>query len=187
VKSGNWCGDAQDFRYDAQVNMTHVEESGTDDKGPYHFTINNTFDEQNRFKGQTVSTGTFSSAQYVTDDQGNVTRVSAGGPEGLSRYFFNELGYEMRQEFKPVKGPGWTYERVRNPHSNATTEVVVRCHSGQSNCRLNSTHLWVKTASRASLISPQHARTPKVNLLLTQTLIYEEAFMTKGAGLKTRP
>jgi hypothetical protein len=46
-----------------------------------------------------------------------------------STYFFNELGYQMRQEFKPVKGPGWTYERARNPHSNATTEVVVHCHS----------------------------------------------------------
>jgi YD repeat-containing protein len=129
VKSGNWRGDAQDFRYDAHVNMTRVEESGTDDKGPYHFTINNTFDEQNRFKGQTVSTGTFSSAKYVTDDKGNVTQVNVGGPEGFSRYFFNEFGYETRQEFQPVKGAGWTYERVRNPNSNATTEVVVRCRN----------------------------------------------------------
>jgi hypothetical protein len=93
------------------------------------FTINNTFNEQNRFQGQTVSTGTFSSVQYITDDTDNVMQVTVRGPEGFSRYLFNELGYETRQEFEPVKRPGWTYERVRNPNSNATTEVVVRCHS----------------------------------------------------------
>ena len=129
VKSRNWRGDAQDFTYDAQFNMTRVEEWGTDSKGVYHFTIINTFNEQNRFRGQTVSTGRFSSVQYLTDDKDNVIQVNVRGPEGFSRYFFNRLGYETRQEFKPVKGPGWTYERVRNPNSNATTEVVVRCHS----------------------------------------------------------
>jgi YD repeat-containing protein len=129
VKSRNWRGNTQYFSYDAQFNMTRIEESGTDSKGPYHFTINNTFNEQNRFKGQTVSTGTFSSAEYTTDNKDNVIQVNVRGPEGLSRYFFNELGYETRQEFKPVKGFGWTYERMRNPNSNATIEVVVRCHS----------------------------------------------------------
>jgi hypothetical protein len=34
-----------------------------------------------------VSTGTFSSAQYVTDDKGNVTQVNVGGPEGLAVTF----------------------------------------------------------------------------------------------------
>src|SRR5258708_23440205 len=65
VKSRNWRGDGQDFSYDAQFNMTRVEEFGIDSKSPYHFTIDNTFDEQNRFKGQTVSTGTFSSVEYI--------------------------------------------------------------------------------------------------------------------------
>ncbi len=106
VKSGNWRGDAQDFRYDAQVNMTRVEESGTDDKGPYNFTINNTFDEQNRFKGQTVSTGTFLSAQYVTDDKSNVTQVNVGGPEGLSRYFFNEFRLRDAPRISAGQRPG---------------------------------------------------------------------------------
>jgi hypothetical protein len=66
--------------------------------------------------------------QYVTDSKDNVIQVDVRGPEGLRRYFFNELGYETGQESKPVKGPGWTYERIRNPSSNATTEVVVHCH-----------------------------------------------------------
>jgi hypothetical protein len=80
-------------------------------------------------RGRQCLPGTFSSAQYVTDDKGNVTQVNVGGPEGFSRYFFNEFGYETRQEFQPMKGAGWTYERVRNPNSNATTEVVVRFHN----------------------------------------------------------
>ena len=127
VKSRSSGGDAQDFTYDAQFNLTRVEELGKDSKGPYHFTINNEFNEQNRFKAQTVSTGTFASAQYITDGKGNVVQVNVHGPEGLSRYFFNDLGYETRQEFKPVKGFGWTYERMRNPVSNATTRVIVHC------------------------------------------------------------
>ena len=67
--------------------------------------------------------------QYVTDSKDNVIQTDVRGPEGFSRYFFNELGYETGQDFKPVKGSGWTYERKRNPNSNATAEVVVHCHN----------------------------------------------------------
>lgn len=129
VKSRTWRGDAQNFTYDAQFNMTRVDEFGTDSKGSYHFTIDNTFDEHNRLKAQTVSTGAFSSVQYITDDKDKVIQANVRGQEGFSRYFFNELGYETRQEFTPVKGQGWTYELVRNPKSNATSEIVVRCHN----------------------------------------------------------
>jgi hypothetical protein len=50
----------------------------------------------------------------------NVIQADVRGPEGFSRYFFNELGYETGLDFKPVKGSGWTYERKRNPNSNAS-------------------------------------------------------------------
>jgi YD repeat-containing protein len=129
VKSRNWSGDAQDFTYDARFNMTRVEESGTDREGSYRFTINNTFDGQNRLRGQTVSTGAVFSVQYFTDDKDNIVQADVRDLEGLSRYFFDELGYDTREEFKRVKGPGWTFERVRDLNSNVITEVVLRCQS----------------------------------------------------------
>jgi YD repeat-containing protein len=127
VKSRNWRGEAQDFVYDSQFNMIRVDESGTDQQGCYGFTIKNSFNEQNRFKAQTVNTGTFASAEYNADKNNNIIQVDVRGPEGLSHYFFNELGYEIRQQFQPVKGAGWTYERVRNPASNATRAVILQC------------------------------------------------------------
>ena len=52
VKSRNWRGDVQAFRHDAQFNMIRVEESRTDSKGFYHFTISNSFNEQNASRGK---------------------------------------------------------------------------------------------------------------------------------------
>jgi len=129
VKSRNWRGDTQDFRYDAQFNMTRADESGTDRQGPYRFTIINAFDQQNRFAGQTMDSGGFTSAEYITNEGGKVIQVNVGSAEGLSRYFFSESGYEARQEFTPIKGWGWTYELVRDQASNAPTTLTVHCHT----------------------------------------------------------
>jgi YD repeat-containing protein len=131
VKARTWQGTAQDFTYDAQFNMTRVQESGTDADGPYAFTVNNSFNEQNRFKSQTVSDGYYCSAQYVTDANNNIVQAEVRDPEGLSRYFFNEVGYEIREEFHPVKGEGWTYERVRDPKSNEAVELFVQCRTAK--------------------------------------------------------
>lgn len=128
VKSRNWRGDGQDFSYDAQFNMTHVDEFAIASKGYDHFTIDNTFDELNRFKAQTLSTGAVYSVQYI-GDKDKVIQANVRSPEGFSRYFFTAFGYETRQEFTPVKGQRWTYELVRDPKSNATSEIVVRCHN----------------------------------------------------------
>jgi hypothetical protein len=67
--------------------------------------------------------------QYFTDDKDNIVQADVRDLEGLSRYFFNELGYDTREEFKPVKGPGWTFERVRDLNSNVITEVALRCQN----------------------------------------------------------
>jgi hypothetical protein len=129
AKSRNWRGDTQDFRYDAQFNMTRVDESGTDRQGPYRFTIINAFDQQNRFAAQTMDSGGFTSAEYITNESGKVIQVNVGSAEGLSRYFFSESGYEARQEFTPIKGWGWTYELARETASNAPTTLTVHCHT----------------------------------------------------------
>ena len=109
--------------------MTRVDESGTDRKGHYRFTIINAFDKQNRFSAQTMDSGGFTSAQYITDESGKMIQVNVGSAEGLSRYFFSESGYEARQEFTPIKGSGWTYELVRDQASNAPTTLTVHCHT----------------------------------------------------------
>lgn len=94
----------------------------------------------------------------------------------------------MRQEFKPVKGPGWTYERVRNPHSNATTEVVVHCHSATIELPIEfNAPLGEDGESRIAYLSAACKDAEGKPSPDAKTLIYEEAFMTKGAGLKTRP
>jgi hypothetical protein len=129
VKSCNWRGDTQDFRYDAQFNMARVDESGTDRHGPYRFTIINAFDQQNRFAAQMMDSGGFTSAEYITNESGKMIQVNVGSAEGLSRYFFSESGYEASQEFTPIKGWGWTYELVRDQASNAPTTLTVHCHT----------------------------------------------------------
>jgi YD repeat-containing protein len=129
VKSRNWRGDTQDFRYDAQFNMARVDESGTDRQGPYRFTIINAFDQQNRFAAQTMDSGGFTSAQCIMNESGKVIQVNVGSAEGLSRYFFSESGYEARHEFTPIKGSGWTYELARDQASNTPTTLTVHCHT----------------------------------------------------------
>jgi YD repeat-containing protein len=43
AKSRNWRGETQEFSYDAQFNMSRVDESGRDVQGLYRFTIINPF------------------------------------------------------------------------------------------------------------------------------------------------
>jgi len=129
VRAQNWRGDSQDFFYDAQWNMTRIQELGSGETGLYSWSINNTFDEQNRFKAQALSSGEVIAVRYFTDSKNNVVQTDVRGSEGLSQYFFNELGYETRQEFQPTKGPGWIYQQVRDPKSNAATEAFLQCGS----------------------------------------------------------
>ena len=107
ARSQNWRGATQYFKYDAQFNMARVDESGRDAQGPYRFTIINAFDKQNRFAAQIMDSGGFTSAEYITNQNGKVIEANVGSAEGLSRYFFSESGYEAGQEFKTMKCWGW--------------------------------------------------------------------------------
>jgi YD repeat-containing protein len=133
VEARSWRGDQQKFAYDNQFNMTFVHEKGPRTKRTeaYNFTISNTYDEQNRFKRQKISTGEAYSAKYITDSNGHVRENDVHGPAGLSRYFFNEAGYETREEFRPSVGPGWTLERVYDANSNAAVEAILRCQTAK--------------------------------------------------------
>ena len=129
ARSQNWRGATQDFKYDARFNMARVDESGKGARGPYRFTIINAFDKQNRFAAQTMDSGGFTSAEYITNESGKMIQVNVGSAEGLSRYFFSDSGYEARHEFTPVKGWGWKYELVRDQASNSPTTLTVHCHT----------------------------------------------------------
>jgi YD repeat-containing protein len=129
TQARNWRGDEQQFTYDNQFNMAFVHEQGpkTGLTEAYDFTVTNSFDEQNRFKSQRISTGEEYTAEYITDSDNNVLEGDVSGPSGLSRYFFNEAGYEFHEEFLPTEGSGWKLDRVRDPNSNATVEIILRC------------------------------------------------------------
>jgi YD repeat-containing protein len=121
AESRNWRGATQDFKYD-------VDESGIDAQGPYRFTIVNAFDKQNRFAAQIMDSGGFTSAEYITNQNGKVIQANVGSADGLSRYFFSDSGYEAGQEFTPIKGWGWKYELVRD-QGNAPATMTIHCHT----------------------------------------------------------
>jgi YD repeat-containing protein len=132
VAVGNWRGDAQKFGYDQQFNMTFVHEKGPPSgrEGPYNFSITNSFDEGNRLKTQKISTGKAYSVKYVTDANNRIRQGDVRGPTGLTRFFFNEAGYEIREEFvSATDASRWTLERTLDKNSNATVELVLHCQN----------------------------------------------------------
>ena len=164
VRARNWRGDEQQFAYDNQFNMTFVREKGprTGRTEAYNFTITNSYDEQNRFKRQRISTGEAYSAKYIIDGNNHVREGDVRGPAGLSRYFFNEAGYETREEFRPTEGSGWTLERVRDSNSNATVQVILRCPSGKIRLPLNlDSPLAASGESRISYLAETCERAEK--------------------------
>jgi hypothetical protein len=133
VEARSWRGDHQTFDYDAGFNMTFVHEKGPKNDGlpPYDFAANTRFDEQNRFKSQKVTTGETYSVKYLSDGQDKIRQADVQENSGLVRYFYNAANYETRQEFHPIKGSGWTLERVHDPDSNAVVRVTLKCESAQ--------------------------------------------------------
>ena len=73
-KAANWRGETDEFRYDAQFNMTFVREKtpATAKRPACTVTVTNWFDSKNRFAGQTVSTGEFASVKYTTAPNGDI-------------------------------------------------------------------------------------------------------------------
>ena len=86
------------------------------------------FDQQNRFAAQTMDSGGFTSAEYITNKNGKVIQANVGSAEGFSRYSFSESGYEAGQEFTPIKGWGWKYDLVRD-QGNAPATMTIHCHT----------------------------------------------------------
>jgi YD repeat-containing protein len=133
IEARNGRGDRQTFAYDTQSNMTFVHERGPGTKlaPPYNFSITNHYGAGNRFSSQQISTGETYSARYYGVADGHARQTDVQGPLGLSKYFFNSDGYEVRREFHPVTGFGWSLDHVHNATSNATTDLVLTCASGK--------------------------------------------------------
>jgi YD repeat-containing protein len=133
VEAHSWRGDHQNFAYDKQSNMTFIHERGPSDKPgrPYNFSITNHYGAENRFSSQKISSGERYSATYYGVVDGHAQRTEVRGPLGLSKYFFNADGYEIRREFHPVTGFSWSLNHLHDATSNATTGLVLTCASGK--------------------------------------------------------
>jgi hypothetical protein len=133
AKARNWRGDTQRFAYDNRFNMTFVHEKGPRTKRTeaYDFSVRNFYDDQNRLKRQRVSTGEVYSAKYISDDEHHTRETDVRAPIGLSRYFFNEARYEIREEFRSADGTGWTLELSRDPNSNAAIDATLQCRAAK--------------------------------------------------------
>jgi YD repeat-containing protein len=138
VEAVSWRHERQTFAYDSQYNMTFVHETAPPTKHAeaYDFEIHNFYDRHNRFSRQWASGGVAYSAKYTTDSDGHIRENDVQGPTGLSRYFFNAAGYETRQEYSPLEGAGWTLERVHDPNSNATVQVILKCQTQKTHLPL---------------------------------------------------
>ena len=138
VKARNWRGDRQTFAYDSRFNMTFVHEKGPQTSGSeaFDFSVINSYDEQNRLKRQKISTGEVYWAKYITDKRNHTRETVVGNPSGLTRYFFNEAGYVIREEFRSPKGVAWTLEQARDPNSNSTLRATLHCTTAKSDLPL---------------------------------------------------
>jgi hypothetical protein len=138
IRARNWRGDKQTFAYDSQFNMTFVHEKGprTSSSEAYDFTITNSYDGQNRLKRQKISTGEVYWAQYITDAKNHTRETVVGNPSGRTRYFFNQAGYVIREEFRAPNGAAWTLEQARDPNSNSTVRATLHCATGKTDLPL---------------------------------------------------
>ncbi len=151
TKSSNWRGDHQTFGYDAHFNMTSIHEwgpAGRDGGGRYRFSIINRFDSKDRFASQTVSNGYWSSAKYHVDGNGTNLQTDVRAPEGLTKYFFDEVGWLMREEFTGGSSK-WSFAYLRDPRTNELRDAVLTCPSG-------TLHLPLKMARQISTMGEIH-------------------------------
>jgi YD repeat-containing protein len=134
IRSNNWRHDTQVFQYDERSNMISVRESGPsgrDGGGPYKFEIKNHYDKNDRFSGQWVSNGDWSSANYQTNMQGGVLQTDVSNQSGSTRYFFDKVGFKYREEFRINKRLRWTLEVRREPNTHEVLEATLSCGTGK--------------------------------------------------------
>lgn len=138
VRTVNWHGDRQTFRYDGQGNMVYVHErgpNGRDGKGPYNFVVSNHFDGKNRFSWQVVSTGDRWSVKYYTDPQGRIRHTDVKDNTSLTRYFFDEAGYEDHEEFVSRK-LAWTLAYMRQERTKQILDITLSCPTAKKHLPL---------------------------------------------------
>jgi len=125
----DWSGATQRFRYDARFNMISAHEITPAAKGrpACQVTVRNWFDEKNRFAGQRVSNGQFAWVKYRTASNGEIRGVDMHDDQGFTRFFFNDAGYEVREDFSWGKAIHWSLSRVRDPQTNAVLDLRLLC------------------------------------------------------------
>jgi len=51
--------------------------------------------------------------------------------DGLTHYFFNDAGFEIREDFSHGKTMHWSLRRIRDANTNAVRELKLVCGGGQ--------------------------------------------------------
>lgn len=130
LRSVNWRHDMQRFRYDSRFNMIWVHEKGPhghDGLGPYDFTISNKYGANDRFASQLISTGDSYSATYHADSQGRIRQTDVKDKYSVARYFFDETGYVIREEYYRGKLLQWTLEDQFEPQTHKRVGITLSC------------------------------------------------------------
>lgn len=154
VRSVNWRRDLQQFHYDSRLNMIWVHEKGPrgrDGLGPYDFTISNRYGPDDRFASQLISNGDRYSAIYHTDAQGRIRQTDVRDNHSLARWFFDESGYEYREELYRGKMLLWTLEDRYEPDTHRRLGLTLSCGS-------QKTSLPVTFAAKIDALGETHRR-----------------------------
>jgi YD repeat-containing protein len=121
----------QIFNYDDHRNMVYVSEKGTDNEGPYHYTIRNRYDDQNRFAGQVVSTGQISSVSYQNWPGGRIRQTDVSDGYTVQRHFFDETGWVIKEDLQLGTRALWQLDYVRNPNAHQVLDLTLTCPAGK--------------------------------------------------------
>ena len=134
----NWRRDLQVFGYDDRSNMVSISEKGTDSKGPYHFTIRNRYDAQNRFAGQLVSTGQKAAVTYQTSSTGHIVEADVNDGATLARHFFDEAGWITKEDLRLGARSLWQLDYVRGVPTHDLQDLLLTCPSGKLHIPLDA-------------------------------------------------
>jgi YD repeat-containing protein len=133
-KAKTWRGETNEFKYDNHFNMVWVGEKDKSSAGKYRFTVTTHYDAKDRFKWQKVDFGDavqIFAAVYHEDAESRSRQTDVLAPEGLSHYYFNAAGYQVREQFVPPRGKGWRLEVTRDSATNAVRETWLSCPAGR--------------------------------------------------------
>jgi YD repeat-containing protein len=172
AKAVNWLGTTDIFRYDQNFNMTLARELTPASKGhaACEVTVKNWYDEKNRFAGQKVSNGMFADVKYTTAPNGEIREVAMHSDQGFSRFFMNDAGYEVREDFSRGKSTHWSLLRSRDAQTNALTDLRLRCGASEIKVpvkldgTLQNSDVYIPLFSRVCAESGSKAKTRPKNV-----------------------